>query len=106
MSSNNKFILDALSNINLNTTYTVDADYLERANAKAKSYKDNNGKSRTYEEKRLDIDCEFADEIVNHSGKDFILPSTESRKHDFRFKKSPEEKSLLKKFKSLFKHGK
>jgi hypothetical protein len=88
---NTKYILDVLSDINLHTTYAVDADYLERANAKAKSYKDNNGKSRTYEEKRLDIDCEFADEIVNHSGKDFILPSTEARKHDFRIKKSPEE---------------
>jgi hypothetical protein len=89
--NNSKYILDKLSDINMFTTYAVDADYLERANAKAKSYKDNNGKSRTYEEKRLDIDCEFADEIVNHSGKDFILEPTEVRKHDFRFKKMPEE---------------
>ena len=88
---NTKYILDVLSDINLHTTYAVDADYLEKANAKATSYKDNNGKRRTYEEKRLDIDCEFADEIVNHSGKDIILPPTEARKHDFRIKKSPEE---------------
>jgi hypothetical protein len=89
--NNSKYILDKLSDINMFTTYAVDADYLERVNAKVKTYRDNNGKSRTYEEKRLDIDCEFADEIVNHSGKDFILPSTEVRKHDFRFKKMPEE---------------
>lgn len=89
--NNSKYILDKLSDINMFTTYAVDSDYLERANAKANSYKDNNGKSRTYEEKRLDIDCEFADEIVNHSGKDFILAASEIRKHDFRIKKLPEE---------------
>jgi hypothetical protein len=87
---NSRYILDVLSDINLHTSYAIDESYLEKANAKAKSYKDNNGKSRTYEEKRLDIDCEFADEIVNHSAKDVILPSTELRKHDFRIKKLPE----------------
>lgn len=91
LDKNSRYIFDKLTDINMLTTYSVDAAYLEMATTKANSYKDNNGKVRTYEEKRLDIDCEFADEIVNHSGKDFILPATDIKKHDFRIKKTPEE---------------
>jgi hypothetical protein len=88
---NSKFILNALSDINLNTTFAVDELYLDAREKKLSSYKDNNGKKRTREERCLDIDCEFADEIVRNSGKDYILPSTEARKHDFRFRKDPEQ---------------
>ena len=87
---NSKYILDKLGEINLYTTYRVDQAFIDTREARVKSYKDNNGKKRSEDERRLDIDCEFVDEMVKQSGKDFILDSSESRKHDFRFRKDPE----------------
>ena len=84
MSDQSAYIFEVLSNINSNSTYKIDKDYILKADTKAHKYKDNNGKRRTYEEKRLDIDCEFADEIVNHSKNECILEATELRKHDFK----------------------
>lgn len=87
---NSKYILDKLSEINLNTTYRVDQEFIDTREKKVKSYKDNNGKQRSDDERRLDIDCEFVDELVRKGGKDYILPPTESRKHDFIIRKEPE----------------
>ena len=87
---NSKFILDKLGEINLYTEYRVDQAFIDGREAKVKSYRDNNGKKRTDDERRLDIDCEFVDEMVKQSGKDYILEASESKKHDFRFRKDPE----------------
>lgn len=88
---NTKYILDKLGEINLYTEYRVDEKFVnERDTVKIHRYKDNNGKKRTVEEKQMDIDCEFVDEMVKQSGKDFISESTDIRKYDFRFRKDPE----------------
>lgn len=88
---NSKYILDKLGEINLNTTYRVDEAFItERDTVKIHRYKDNNGKKRTVEEKQMDIDCEFVDELVKQSGKDFISESDDIRKYDFKFRKEPE----------------
>jgi hypothetical protein len=88
---NSKYILDKLSEINLNTTYRVDQKFVtERDTVKIYQYGDNNGKQRTEKEKQMDIDCEFVDEMVKQSGRDFILESENIKKYDFRFRKDPE----------------
>lgn len=95
MLDNAKYIFDVLSSINSNSTYKIDEDYILKADTKAHKYKDNNGKRRTYEEKRLDIDCEFADEIVLHSHHASILEATEVRKHDFKISKMVGNSSVV-----------
>ena len=86
LDQNSRYIMDKLSEINLLTEYRVDQAFIDAREAKIKSYKDNNGKKRTEDEKRLDIDCEFVDEMVKQSGKDFIADAVQSKKHDFTFK--------------------
>ncbi len=88
---NSKYILDKLTQINIDTTYCVDQAYItERDTVKILRYKDNNGKKRTDREKKMDIDCEFVDEIVKRSGRDFISDSDDIKKYDFKFRKDPE----------------
>lgn len=86
---NSKYILDKLSQINIDTTCVVDDAYISQREAKLPLYKDNNGKKRTDKEKRLDIDCEWADHLVLSSGKDFILPVVDPAYY-FRIVKQPE----------------
>lgn len=88
--SNSRYILDKITQINIDTTYRVDQEYLDAIPEKMKRYKDKKSLKRTPEEKRLHIDCEFADEIINHSNDACILPSIDIYKHDFRFKKEDE----------------
>lgn len=76
---------DKLGEINLYTTYVVDDDFIIEREHKVHTYKDNNGKKRTPDERRLDVDCEFVDKLVTESGKDYIKPPSESKKHDFIF---------------------
>jgi len=90
MDANSRYILDKITQINIDTTLVVDQAYIdERDNFKIYQYKDNNGKKRKKEEKQLNIDCEWADQIVLNSGKDYILNPT-NKAHDFRIKKEPE----------------
>lgn len=73
-----------LKEINDSTTYTVDQAYVDDVQKKLKKYKNNNGnEGRSEMQKNLDIDCEFADVIVNQSGHASIMKATSIRQHDF-----------------------
>jgi hypothetical protein len=87
---NSKYILEKLGEININTEYRVDDAFISLRETKVNQYRDNNGKSRSIDERRLDIDCEFVDEMVKRAGKDYILEASHKLKHDFRFRKDPE----------------
>ena len=91
LDKNSRYILDKLTEINIQTTCVADQAYLDQRDIKVSLYKDNNGQDvpRTPEEKALDIDCEWADHLVLNSGKDYILKPTNSS-HDFRINKEPE----------------
>lgn len=90
MDANSRYILDKITQINIDTTYRVDQAYLDAIPEKMKRFKDKESLKRTPEEKRLHIDCEFVDEIVKQSGDSSILPETNIYLHDFRFTKQPE----------------
>jgi len=91
MDANSRYILDKITQINIDTTLVVDQAYIDtRDNIKVKTYQNNNGNDdRDDNQKKLDIDCEWADQIVLNSGKDYILNPTVTD-HDFRIKKEPE----------------
>lgn len=79
-------LYNTLKEINTSSTYVVDQTYVDQVKSKLKKYKNNNGNSdRTELQKNLDIDCEFADVIVNESGHASILKATSIRQHDFCF---------------------
>lgn len=86
MSKMTENITNVLKEINEKTTYVVDQEYVDGVQKKLKSYKNNNGNSdRSDLQKNLDIDCEFADVIVNKSGHPSIMEASNIRQHDFRF---------------------
>jgi hypothetical protein len=86
MSNPSLNLYEVLKDINKNTTYSIDQEYVDQVQAKLKSYKNNNGNSdRSELQKNLDIDCEFADVLVAKSGNPSILEATHIRNHDFRF---------------------
>jgi hypothetical protein len=79
-------LYNTLKEINDTTEYVVDQAYVDDVQQKLKKYKNNNGNSdRSDLQKNLDIDCEFADVIVNKSGNPAIMEASNIRQHDFRY---------------------
>jgi len=85
--ANSKYILDKITQINDKSVYCVDQAYLDAIPAKMETY---NPGDRDPAKVRLDIDCEFVDDILKKSGDPAILPESNIYLHDFRFKKEPE----------------